>query len=256
MPLEVRPLRTVDSLSWNRTRALAYYGPTHDLLHNGPVSESSIRGLARDREREIGNPNVWHWKVVDTDLAPSEDDPEDNGGRTIAIAVWKLMNAPNDHAHQHTPKPGKNDHREAPVEHASIPAETGPPASNELGPRYSSFLPPELRLDALMSLFDPLDAARDEIMGTEKPYFMLNSLATHPDHHRRGAAGLLLDWGTRKADNEGLVTYLDATQLARPIYAKRGFELKRTVEWDRKVWGGEGVDLHYCMVRLPSGGQR
>ncbi|KAH6614944.1 hypothetical protein C7974DRAFT_320749 [Boeremia exigua] len=231
MPLEIHPLRTIDSLSWNRTRALAYYGPTHDLLHNGPVSETSIRGLARDREREIGNPNVWHWKIVDTELAPSEDDPKDNGGRTISIAVWKLMN------------------KEAPTEHASVPAEI-------MRTSDSSFLPPELRLDALMSLFDPLDAARDEIMGTEKPYFMLNSLATHPDHHRRGAAKLLLDWGIKKADDEGLVLYLDATELARPIYAKRGFELKRTVEWDRKVWGGEGVDVHYCMVRLPHSGQK
>ncbi|KAJ4986882.1 GNAT family protein (acetyltransferase) [Stagonosporopsis vannaccii] len=261
MPLEIRPLRPTDSLSWNRTRALAYYGPTHDLLHNGPVSEASIRGLAKDREREIGIPNVWHWKIVDTDLAPSDDDPKDNGGRTIAIAVWKLMNIAHDDV-QHTPEKGKKEDSvrtpkaRAPAEHASIPAETEPSTNNGLGPRYSSFLPPELRLDALMSLFDPLDAARDEIMGSEKPYFMLNSLATHPEHQGRGAAKLLLDWGMQKADKEGLVTYLDATQRARPIYAKRGFELKKVVEWDRKVWGGEGVDVHYCMVRTPRSGPK
>lgn len=257
MPLEIRPLRPTDSLSWNRTRAIAYYGPTHDLLHNGPVSETSLRGLAKDREREIGVPNVWHWKIVDTDLSPSEDDPKDNGGRTIAVAVWKLMNVSNHDVSLSDSGKGKPEAANqalgegAPAEHAIISMESEPSPTNELGPRYSSFLPPELRLDALKSLFDPLDAARDEIMGTHKRYFMLNSLATHPDHHRRGAGKLLLDWGIQKADGEGLITYLDATQLARPIYEKRGFEVKKIIEWNRKAWGGEGVDVHYCMVRLP-----
>ena len=42
-------------------------------------------GVADDRKREIEKPNTWHWKVVDTDLEPSSDDPSDNGGRTIAV---------------------------------------------------------------------------------------------------------------------------------------------------------------------------
>lgn len=243
MPLQIRPLQPSDALSWIRTRALAYYGPTHDVLHNGPISEESMRGVAADRRREIGNANVWHWKIVDTDLTPGVDDPVDNGGRTIAVAVWKIMNVQDVTAQE-----------EANAEHASIPAETEPTSTTGLGPRYQTFLPPELRVDALKSIFDPLDTARDEIMRTEQPFFMLNSLATHPDHQGRGAGKLLLDWGVKKADDEGLVTYLDATRVARPIYEKRGFEVKRVIEWDRKVWGGEGVDVHYCMVR-PSRGR-
>lgn len=257
MPLELHPLRPSDTLSWIKTRASAYYGPTHDVLHRGPVSESSMRGIAEDRKREVGSPNVWHWKIVDTDLPPSSYDPEDNGGRTIAAAVWKMMNVENESVHRYTSSkaededtPGKAE-EDGPIEHASIPAEAKPTTDEPLGPRYPSFLPPELRLDALASIFDPLDASREEIMGAEKPFFMLNSLATHPDHQGRGAGSLLLDWGLRKADNEGFVTYLDATQVARPIYEKRGFEIKKAVEWDRSVWGGEGVDVHYCMVRLP-----
>ncbi|KAF3053140.1 hypothetical protein E8E11_010448 [Didymella keratinophila] len=252
MPLELRPLCPADSLSWIRTRALAYYGPTHDLLHGGPVSETSIQGVAEDRKREIGKANVWHWKIVDTDLTPNKDDPEDNGGRTIAIAVWSMKNVEDESEHRegegHSSDAAAE---EAPVEHASIPAETEPLAHNPLGPRYPSFLPPELRLEALASLFDPLDASRDKIMGTEKPFFMLNSLATHPEHQGRGAGKMLLDWGMKKADDEQLVMYLDGTQVAKPIYEQRGFEVKRAVEWDRTVWGGEGVDVHYSMVREP-----
>ncbi|KAF9695748.1 hypothetical protein EKO04_005942 [Ascochyta lentis] len=243
MPFELHPLRPVDTVSWIRTRALAYYGPTHDVLHKVPISETSILGVAEDRKHEVGAPNVWHWKIVDTALPPSRDDPEDNGGRTIAVAVWKMMNIDSKDEE-------KKEEKEV-TGHASIPAEVEVKTNGPLGPRYPSFLPPELRIDALASIFDPLDASRDEIMGTENTFFMLNSLATHPDHQGRGAGNLLLNWGTEKADDEGLVTYLDATQIARPIYEKKGFEVRRAVEWDRTKWGGEGKDVHYCMVRQP-----
>lgn len=253
MPLEFHPLRPSDTLSWIRVRAKAYYGPTHDLLHNGPVSEESIRGVAEDRKREIGGPNIWHWKIVDTDLPLGEDDPEDNGGRTIAAAVWKMMNVDSETVHRDTLRKSE---AEAPTEHASVPVEVALQEDDPLGPRYPAFHPPELRLDALASIFDPMDEARDEIMGTEKPFFMLNSLATDPDHQSRGAGALLLDWGVKRADSEGLVTYLDATQVAKPIYEKRGFKVIRAIDWDRTKWGGEGVDVHYSMVRMPRDGQK
>lgn len=227
MPLEVRPLTSADALSWIRVRAHAYYGPTHDLLHTGPVSELSLRGVAEDKKREINKPNIWHWKAVDTDLAPGEDDPPDNGGRTIAIAVWSMRNVK----------------QESSNEASSIPAEKADDAPG--------FVPPELRLNALKSLFDPLRAAEHEIMGTEKPYLMLNSFATHPDHHRRGAGTLLLNWGLKKADDEGVPTYLDATSIARPLYEKRGFKVIKATEWDRVPWGGQGKDWHGHMVRQP-----
>lgn len=247
MPLELHPIRPSDALSWIRIRSIAYYGPTHDVLHKGPIRESSICGIAEDRKREIGKPNVWHWKIVDTDLAPNEDDPADNGGRTIAIAVWKMFNIEDESIHQSARKGAKEEQDEL----ASVPTEVEPATVKNLGPRYLSFIPPELRLDALVSLFDPLDSSRDEIMGKENPFFMLNSLATHPDHQGRGAGKLLLDWGLKKADDEGLVTYLDGTQMARPLYEKNGFEVKKAIEWDRTKWGGEGKDVHYCMVRQP-----
>ena len=122
------------------------------------------------------------------------------------------------------------------------------PKKNE---EIQSFLPPELRLDALASLFGPLRAAQEDLMGTQTPYLMLNSLATQPEHQGRGAGTLLLDWGLGRADERGLVTYLDATGGARGMYERRGFEVRRVCEWERGPWGGEGVDCHYCMVREP-----
>lgn len=60
---------------------------------------------------------------------------------------------------------------------------------------------------------------------------------------------MMLDWGLGKADEEGLVVYLDATEKARPLYESRGFKVMKVVEWDRVPWGGEGKDCHSCMVR-------
>lgn len=230
MPFELHKITPADTLAWTRIRAIAYYGPTHDLLHSGPISESSIRGVAEDRKRDLEKPNTWHWKIVDTDLDPSDDDPPDNGGRTIAIAVWSIHNVK----------------VEGSIESTAIPAEK----ANDDVP---GFLPPELRLDAFTSLLNPIRAAQKEIMGAEKQYFMLNAFATHPDHQSRGAGSLLLNWGLQKADREGLVTYLDATETGRPVYEKRGFKLVKATEWDRVPWGGQGKDWHGQMVRQPQG---
>ena len=229
MSLSLLPIIPSDALSWIRIRSLAYYGPTHDVLHNGPISESSIHGVAEDKKRDLIKPNTWHWKIVDTDLEPSADDPPDNGGRTIAISVWSVHNVKKEEGEEGSDEPATN-----PV---------------VAGDEKPGFLPPELRLDALTSLFGPLRAAQKEIMGISEPYFMLNSLATNPDYRGRGVARIMLDWGLEEADKRGMPTYLDATGLARPIYEKRGFVVVKGVEWDRVPWGGEGRDMHWCMLR-------
>jgi GNAT superfamily N-acetyltransferase len=231
MPFELRPVTPNDTLSWVRIRFLAYYGPTHEILHTGAVTDSSIRAIAEDWKRDLSKPNTWHWRVVDTDLSPSEDDPPDNGGRTIAIAVWSMHNV-------------KNEGTSEPTVNPAVASEEKP----------KPFTPPELRIDALMSLLGPIRAAQPEIMTTTEPYFMLNMFATHPDHQGRGASKSLLDWGLKKADEEGLVTYLNATDVGRRIYEKKGFEVVKAIEWDRVPWGGEGKDCHWCMVRQPQKG--
>lgn len=227
MPLEIHPILPDDTLSWSRIRAIAYAGPTHNLLHRGPITESSIHGVSEDRRLQLRKPNTWHWKIVDTDLPLSKDDPPNTPGRIIAIAAWSMQNVP----------------LEGIDEISSVPADETP-----------SFIPPELRMDAFHALLDPMRAAGSEIMGTKEQYFMLNSLATHPDQQGRGAAKMLLDWGLKKADEEGLVTYLTSASGARPIYEKRGFVLVKGIEFDRVPWGGEGVDWHGCMVRQPHKG--
>ncbi|KAF2447592.1 hypothetical protein P171DRAFT_518677 [Karstenula rhodostoma CBS 690.94] len=225
MPLVLRPMTTADTLSWTRIRTLAYHGPLHILTHTRPLSESSILALAHDRKKEIDKPHTWQWKVVDTDLPPSKDDPADNGGRTIAVAVWSAHN---------------------------IASQNDTPRIGDEG-KDTPFVPPELRLDVLTAVLAPLRAAQDDIMEDPVPYLKLDSLATHPEHHRRGAGRILLHWGVEKADAEGWRTYLDATPVGLKSYERVGFKIVREVTFDRGQWGGEGEDWWACMVRESKG---
>ncbi|KAL5389366.1 hypothetical protein PMIN06_000381 [Paraphaeosphaeria minitans] len=102
-------------------------------------------------------------------------------------------------------------------------------------------------------MLTPLRAAMEEIMGCSVPYLELDSLATHPKHHRRGAARMLLDWGVGKADVEGWRTYLDATPVGLKSYERVGFKIVREVRFDRAAWGGDGEDWWGCMVREVGG---
>lgn len=259
--LTLHPILTPSHvLSWVRIRTLAYYGPTHECLHSGRVSEASVRGIAEDWGRQVGREGMWHWRVVDGDLPVGEDEGEggegegegkgiegrdgeggEERGRTVGIAVWSMHNLPIPFSNSNSAA-GSQAH-----------AEKNTKQEDETPP----FVPPELRLDALSSLLIPLRAAQPDIMPTSHPpYLMLNQLATHPSHQGRGVGSLLLNWGLQKADEEGLVCYLNASEAGKRMYEKRGFEVRKVIEWDRGVWGGEGVDRYWCMVREPRKGGR
>ncbi|KAH7414547.1 hypothetical protein DE146DRAFT_38943 [Phaeosphaeria sp. MPI-PUGE-AT-0046c] len=223
MPLLLAPITPPHALSWVRIRNLAYQGPTHDCIHTSPISDASLRSVAADWARNLGKKNTWHWRVLDTDLA-SEDGEEE--GRTVGIAVWSMHNVPQSSDDEDVAK------------------------QKEQEENHTPFTPPEVRLDALTSLLAPLRAAQPQLMPpSHPPYLMLNQLATHPDHQRRGIGSMLLDWGLRKADAEGLVCYLSASGAGKGMYEKREFEVRKVVEWERAGWGGEGVDRYWCMVR-------
>ncbi|KAF2656644.1 hypothetical protein K491DRAFT_560271, partial [Lophiostoma macrostomum CBS 122681] len=231
MPLHLAPLTTSDCLSWVRIRALAYAGPTNLLVHNGqfPLSESSILGVANERKKEIGRPNCFHFKIVDTDLPPAPDDPQDNGGRTIAVASWIACNIELD-------RDGRR-----------IEGSNEPIATTTQSP---PFVPPELNTTILAAILTPLQQGKEEIMG-DRPYFMLITLSTHPEHQRRGAGSMLVKWGVDVADRLHVEAYLSTSIRGRLLYERFGFELVRGEEFDRTVWGGEGVDWHGHMMRRP-----
>ncbi|KAI9880639.1 MAG: hypothetical protein M1830_001643 [Pleopsidium flavum] len=58
-----------------------------------------------------------------------------------------------------------------------------------------------------------------------QPHALLHGSMTHPDHRRRGAGNLLMDWGTRKADELGLESFIEASDMGRWLYVHHEFRI-------------------------------
>ena len=48
---------------------------------------------------------------------------------------------------------------------------------------------------------------------------------THPDHRRRGAGTLLMDWGIKLADQWGLESFIQATKMGKLLYLRHGYQV-------------------------------
>ncbi|KAJ5116640.1 hypothetical protein N7456_000988 [Penicillium angulare] len=71
-------------------------------------------------------------------------------------------------------------------------------------------------------LIDGLEQERKRVMGDQKHYY-LDTVGTHPDYQRRGAASLIVKWGCDLADRNGVGAYVDASKEGAPLYQKFGF---------------------------------
>jgi predicted acetyltransferase len=81
----------------------------------------------------------------------------------------------------------------------------------------------------------------------------LKLLHTDPQHQRRGAASMLLKWGTDEADRLGIPSYLESSEEGRPLYEKFGYETVDVVTVDFSKWGGP-TDASSCLMLRPAKG--
>lgn len=88
------------------------------------------------------------------------------------------------------------------------------------------------------TFFTQLYQNKREIMGT-RPYYALDTLITHPRHHRRGAGGLLVQWGCEQADVKGVEAYLEASPMGAPLYERYGFQRIKMMSLDLRDFGGD-----------------
>ncbi|KAF2144329.1 uncharacterized protein K452DRAFT_267630 [Aplosporella prunicola CBS 121167] len=109
---------------------------------------------------------------------------------------------------------------------------------------------PDANPEALKAMMGMLYSARREVMGT-RPYYLLHLLVTDRKHYRRGAAGMLLQWGMECADAAGLECYLEGSEMGRPLYERNGFVPIKDLPFDMSKYGGKGVNTHTCMIRQP-----
>ncbi|KAF2735398.1 acyl-CoA N-acyltransferase [Polyplosphaeria fusca] len=112
---------------------------------------------------------------------------------------------------------------------------------------------PESDVGAWNDVFGQFNAGKRDILGT-RPYFVLDTLVTHPEHHRRGAGGLLIAWGCERADQKGVEAYLEASPMGQPLYARYGFEPAREMRLDMRQYGGDEV-FEFVAMRRPAQGE-
>ncbi|THW27022.1 hypothetical protein D6D25_06302 [Aureobasidium pullulans] len=86
-----------------------------------------------------------------------------------------------------------------------------------------------------------------------RPHAHLAYLATLPEHRKRGAAHMLLERGTNKADEAGLDMYLQASPEGARLYKKFGFEEKQYEDVDLKPFGVDMVSSRTYMKRKAGG---
>jgi GNAT superfamily N-acetyltransferase len=110
----------------------------------------------------------------------------------------------------------------------------------EIGQPYHESNP-----EVWQAFYTMLHACKRECMGL-KPYYSLDTLVTHPDHHRRGAGGLLLQWGLEKADQAGVEAYLESSAMGRPLYERWEFHPVKEIALDLRRWGGD-VELTWTV---------
>lgn len=91
---------------------------------------------------------------------------------------------------------------------------------------------------------------RERMLG---PCVVLDMCFTHPDYHRRGAGKMLLEWGTKKADELGVKGFVEASIDGRQLYEKYGFVVTEHVRLrggdQREEWKEYGEVAYYFMER-------
>ncbi|MCJ1283124.1 hypothetical protein MMC26_002451 [Xylographa opegraphella] len=107
---------------------------------------------------------------------------------------------------------------------------------------------PDVNNEALNEFVGALSEKRKKLMAGA-PHCLLGLLDTHPDHQRRGAGGMLVQWGTNIADDAGLRCYLEASPAGRHLYHQKGFEDVEIMELNWAKYGKEEVSPHMCMIR-------
>ncbi|KAL8651851.1 MAG: hypothetical protein Q9210_003025 [Variospora velana] len=78
----------------------------------------------------------------------------------------------------------------------------------------------------------------------------LDILTVDPKHQKRGAGRMLVEWGTAIADKMGVVTVVEATKYAIPLYQSAGFEIVHHHVIDLPDhWAGRDKQTFTWMIR-------
>jgi GNAT superfamily N-acetyltransferase len=207
MPLRLKPLTSSDAKAWAWLDYISFKGTVGRYLWLRDPSPDTLQLMAQDRLKDLQMEDTYHWKIIDTDL----QDPE----QPIAFASWTI------YPHQR---------EEADIE-----------ADNVIPDMY-----PERNMPAVKEFWAPLFEAHKAVMGA-RPHMMISMFGTHPDHQRRGAGKMLMEWGCQEADRRGLEIYVEASSMGKGLYEKFGCEKVQgeytECRFDTRPWGGRDDEV-------------
>ncbi|KAL1608293.1 hypothetical protein SLS60_003233 [Paraconiothyrium brasiliense] len=92
--------------------------------------------------------------------------------------------------------------------------------------------------ELLRNLHHLLNTNKREILGN-RSYYTLVTCVVLPQHERRGAGSMLVQWGCERADEAGVEAYLEASLVGAPMYERLGFKPVKHIELDTKTFGAE-----------------
>ncbi|KAI7227942.1 hypothetical protein KC343_g6259 [Hortaea werneckii] len=156
---------------------------------------------------------VW-LKVIDTEL-----------GELVAAALWRFEMA-DERAGAASPVPAQRDAAVRP--------------QRQINP-----VP-----DVMVAMGKIWEAFKCEFVGG-RAFANLLMLVTHPDHQRRGAASMLVQWGCKKADERGMLAALMATEAGMSVYLRHGFQVMKQTMLDLRPYGVDASDSRIGMLRRP-----
>lgn len=129
---------------------------------------------------------------------------------------------------------------------------------------YRRSLPESSNKDLVMAFSLGLRQLREDTL-RRRQHFLLENLATHPDHRGMGLASRLIEWAYSLADKQQVLVYLDTASdnPAARLYKKLGFEeqgrntiedLSKYASIDSIIDLGCGIEhTHVAFLRFPRG---
>jgi GNAT superfamily N-acetyltransferase len=205
--LEISMLKPEEAPQYMRIRHEAFRPTVNRILYpKGEPSQKTFDRVISDIQNDITNKGYLYLKCVDTAT-----------GEIIAGAKWRYV----------TPKTLGATERtweevEAAFQDRMQPYDESEPA-------------------LLNELFEIFNEHKRRHLGN-RPYYALDTLATHQDHGRRGAGSMLVRWGCEKADEAGVQAYLEASPMGAPMYARYGFVEVARIRMDLTKNGGQGTE--------------
>jgi len=222
-------------------------------LANIPTGENSdeeylksIEAIVLAGYRRRAQENTYFYKLIDTDI-PADSDKHRG---IVSFLVWRIVTGSGRDEVRGTQDNGHDACREDAPEMRSVAAANHDEKKSD-DQSVSAFSGTAVgrELNRLAARF------RQEHFPNE-PYQVFEVGMTLPAYWRRGALSMLLEHALQVADERGIISVMQASEMGWPLYHSLGFEVVKETALDLKPFGLDASVPHRDMIRRPGRGVR